>query len=120
MKGSDVGGPQLREPNVVASGLKIPGYALAQICLTIVLTCGTAFAVTGEGSTGKYWAKVVFQNCAGGGGRLDLGIMHRFQNTELSDWLRAPRGLKILNGMTWILPPVLRNRSSGSGRAAST
>ena len=64
----------------------------------------------------KQFPHVVFQNCAGGGGRLDLGIMHQFQNTELSDWLRAPRGLKILNGMTWMCPgdsaSHVRNRKS--------
>jgi alpha-galactosidase len=57
---------------------------------------------------------VIFQNCAGGGGRLDLGILSRFQNTELSDWMRAPRGLKIANGMTWILPPEILLRSFGT------
>ena len=62
----------------------------------------------------KKFPKVVFQNCAGGGGRLDLGIMERFQNTELSDWLRSPRGLKILNGMTWILPPEILLRTFGT------
>jgi alpha-galactosidase len=58
--------------------------------------------------------RVIFQNCAGGGGRLDYGMMHRFQNTELSDWLRAPRGLKILNGMTWVLPPEILLRTFGT------
>ncbi len=58
--------------------------------------------------------KVILQNCAGGGARLDLGIMRRFHNTELSDWLRAPRGLKILNGMTWILPPEILLRTFGT------
>jgi alpha-galactosidase len=62
----------------------------------------------------KQYPHVIFQNCAGGGGRLDLGIMRRFQNTELSDWLRAPRGLKILNGMTWILPPEILLRTFGT------
>ena len=62
----------------------------------------------------KQFPQVIFQNCAGGGGRLDLGIMSRFQNTELSDWLRAPRGLKILNGMTWILPPEILLRTFGT------
>jgi alpha-galactosidase len=57
---------------------------------------------------------VIFQNCAGGGGRLDLGIMQRFQNTELSDWMRAPRSFKIINGMTWILPPEILLRSFGT------
>jgi alpha-galactosidase len=62
----------------------------------------------------KRFPNVIFQNCAGGGGRLDLGIMRRFHNTELSDWMRAPRGLKILNGMTWILPPELLLRTFGT------
>ena len=58
--------------------------------------------------------KVAFQNCAGGGGRLDWGMMRRFDNTELSDWMRPPRGLKILNGMTWVLPPEILLRTFGS------
>ncbi|MBI3666568.1 MAG: alpha-galactosidase [Acidobacteria bacterium] len=62
----------------------------------------------------KQFPRVIFQNCAGGGGRLDLGILRRFHNTELSDWMRAPRGLKILNGMTWILPPEILLRTFGT------
>ena len=62
----------------------------------------------------KQFPNVIFQNCAGGGGRLDYGIMQRFQNIELSDWLRAPRGLKILNGMTWVLPPEILLRTFGT------
>ncbi len=58
--------------------------------------------------------KVIFQNCAGGGGRLDLGILRRFHNTELSDWMRGPRGIKVLNGMTWILPPEIMLRVFGT------
>jgi len=57
---------------------------------------------------------VIFQNCAGGGGRLDWGIMRRFDNTELSDWLRLPRAAKILNGMTWVLPPEILLRTFGT------
>jgi alpha-galactosidase len=60
------------------------------------------------------YPRVIFQNCSGGGGRLDLGIMRRFHNTELSDWMRGPRGLKILNGMTWILPPEILLRTFGT------
>ena len=62
----------------------------------------------------QQFPRVIFQNCAGGGGRLDLGIMGRFQNTELSDWMRAPRSFKITNGMTWILPPEILLRSFGT------
>ena len=47
---------------------------------------------------------VIVQNCDGGG-RLDWAIMRRFDNTDLSDWLRLPRAVKILNGMTWVLAP---------------
>lgn len=62
----------------------------------------------------KQFPKVIFQNCAGGGGRLDYGILRRFDTTELSDWMRAPRGLKILNGMTWLLPPEILLRTFGT------
>jgi len=62
----------------------------------------------------KKFPKVLLQNCAGGGGRLDLGILRRFHNTELSDWMRGPRNLKILNGMTWILPPEILLRTFGT------
>jgi len=62
----------------------------------------------------KEFPNVIFQNCSSGGGRLDYGMMQRFQNTELSDWLRAPRGLKILNGMTWVLPPEILLRTFGT------
>jgi alpha-galactosidase len=57
---------------------------------------------------------VVFQDCAGGGGRLDWGTLHRFNNAELSDWMRMPRGLKILNGVTMSLPPEVLLRTFGT------
>ena len=62
----------------------------------------------------QQFPRVIFQNCAGGGGRLDWGIMRRFDNTELSDWMREPRGVKILNGMTWVLPPEILLRTFGT------
>ena len=58
--------------------------------------------------------RVVFQNCAGGGGRLDWGTMARFHNVELSDWMRLPRGVKILNGVTMSLPPEALLRTFGT------
>ncbi len=58
--------------------------------------------------------KVVFQNCAGGGGRLDWGTLGQFHNTELSDWMRMPRGLRILNGVTLSLPPEILLRTFGT------
>src|ERR1700691_4467156 len=58
--------------------------------------------------------RVIFQNCAGGGGRLDWGILRRFDNTELSEWMREPRGGKMLNCVTWILPPEILLRTFGT------
>ncbi len=54
---------------------------------------------------------VIFENCAGGGGRTDLGIMARFHTTWISDWMRAPRAVQILNGLTLTLPPEVCSRA---------
>jgi alpha-galactosidase len=62
----------------------------------------------------KKFPKLVFQNCAGGGGRLDWGTLRLFHNTELSDWMRMPRGLRILNGVTMSLPPEVLLRTFGT------
>lgn len=48
---------------------------------------------------------VIFENCAGGGGRTDLGMMKNFNHTWVSDWQKAPRSVMITNGMTLALPP---------------
>ena len=56
---------------------------------------------------------VIFQNCASGGGRLDWATMRLFHNTELSDWIRMPRGVRILSGDTMSLPPEILLRSFG-------
>lgn len=48
---------------------------------------------------------VVFENCAGGGGRTDLGMMQSFNHTWVSDCQVAPKSLTITNGMTMALPP---------------
>ena len=64
--------------------------------------------------------RVVFQNCAGGGGRLDWGTMARFHTVELSDWMRLPRGVKILNGVTMSLPPEALLRTFGTVRWSGT
>jgi alpha-galactosidase len=58
--------------------------------------------------------QVVFQNCCGGGGRLDLGMLSHFHNTEESDWMRQPRGLLIHNGLTMSLPPEILLRTFGT------
>ena len=51
------------------------------------------------------YPQVVFENCAGGGGRTDVGFVRQFTHTWVSDWNRAPRSLAVANGMTMALPP---------------
>lgn len=48
---------------------------------------------------------VIFENCASGGGRTDLGIMRFFNHTWVSDNQKLPRSTAITNGMTMVLPP---------------
>jgi alpha-galactosidase len=63
--------------------------------------------------------EVIFENCASGGGRLDLGMLRWFQITEISDWMPAPRSLKILNGLSLHLPPEICLRTFGTEIAES-
>ncbi len=53
----------------------------------------------------KRFPKVIFENCAGGGARTDLGMMKNFNHTWVSDWQKAPHSVMITNGMTMALPP---------------
>ncbi len=53
----------------------------------------------------KRFPNVIFENCAGGGGRTDLGMMKSFNHTWVSDWQKMPRSIEITNGMTMALPP---------------
>ncbi|MBO5858448.1 MAG: alpha-galactosidase, partial [Clostridia bacterium] len=53
----------------------------------------------------KRFPEVIFENCAGGGGRTDLGMMKCFNHTWVSDCQCAPESLYITNGMTMALPP---------------
>lgn len=53
----------------------------------------------------KRYPNVIFENCAGGGGRTDLGMMKAFNHTWVSDWQNMPRSVRITNGMTMALPP---------------
>jgi alpha-galactosidase len=57
---------------------------------------------------------VVFQDCSGGGSRLDWGTLQHFHNAEISDWMRLPRGVKIFNGHTLSLPPEILLRTFGT------
>ncbi|MCC7352791.1 MAG: alpha-galactosidase [Anaerolineae bacterium] len=60
---------------------------------------------------------VIFENCAGGGGRTDLGLVRHFDHTWTSDWSIAGRHFSITNGMTMALPPPLVDRQYGGGGA---
>ncbi|MBQ8227455.1 MAG: alpha-galactosidase [Clostridia bacterium] len=53
----------------------------------------------------KRFPDVVFENCAGGGGRTDLGMMKAFNHTWVSDCQVMPQSIIITNGMTMALPP---------------
>ena len=53
----------------------------------------------------KRFPNVVFENCAGGGGRTDLGMMKAFNHTWVSDCQVVPESVVITNGMTMALPP---------------
>jgi alpha-galactosidase len=63
---------------------------------------------------------VVFENCAGGGGRTDIGMVRWFHHTDVTDWQIAPRSFMITNGMTMALPPESVDRLLGgqSGQTA--
>lgn len=57
------------------------------------------------GNLKKRFPHVIFEGCASGGGRTDLGLLKYFNHTWVSDWQRAPRSVLITNGMTIALPP---------------
>lgn len=53
---------------------------------------------------------LILENCAGGGGRTDLGQVRRFSHTWVTDWQVPPRSFSITNGMTIALPPEYVDR----------
>ena len=53
----------------------------------------------------KKYPRVIFENCAGGGGRCDLGMVKHFTHTWVSDYQIAPRAVAITNGISMVLPP---------------
>ncbi len=53
----------------------------------------------------KRFPKVIFENCAAGGGRTDWAQMKGFNHTWVSDCQVLPRSALITNGMTMALPP---------------
>jgi len=61
--------------------------------------------------------RVIFENCAGGGGRTDIGMVRYFNHTWITDWQIAPRSFSITNGMTTALPPERVDRlGAGMGQ----
>ncbi|MFA6109813.1 MAG: alpha-galactosidase [Candidatus Latescibacterota bacterium] len=64
--------------------------------------------------------EVIFENCAGGGGRTDLGQVRRFSHTWVTDWQIAPRAFTITNGMTMALPPEYVDRLVGGQSGYTT
>jgi alpha-galactosidase len=63
---------------------------------------------------------VIFENCAGGGGRTDIGMVRRFSHTWVTDWQIAPRSFTITNGMTMALPPEYVDRLIGGQSGYTT
>jgi len=63
---------------------------------------------------------VIFENCAGGGGRTDIGMIRRFDHTDVTDWQIAPRSFLITNGMTMAIPPERIDRLVGGQSGFTT
>ena len=64
--------------------------------------------------------EVIFENCAGGGGRSDVGLVRRFSHTWVTDWQIAPRSFAITNGMSMALPPEYVDRLVGGQSGCTT
>lgn len=60
---------------------------------------------------------VIFQNCASGGARTDVGMVRFFDHTWVTDWQIAPRAFSITNGMSMALPPERVDRLAGMGQS---
>ena len=52
----------------------------------------------------REYPNVIFQNCAGGGMRCDVGMTGLMSNTWISDVNAAPHSFRIANGMSMMLP----------------
>lgn len=62
----------------------------------------------------KRFPDVIFENCASGGARTDLGMLASFDTTWVTDWQLAPRSFDIVNGMSLALPPEFIGRLVGT------
>ena len=61
----------------------------------------------------RRFPKLQLENCSSGGGRTDLGMNSRFTTAWISDWMRMPRTLRILNGMSMAMPAEYLDRLFG-------
>jgi len=61
----------------------------------------------------KRFPNVIFENCAGGGGRTDVGMMKNFTETWITDFQLHPNAFRITNGLSMALPPEFINRLVG-------
>jgi alpha-galactosidase len=68
---------------------------------------------------GERFPNLQLETCASGGGRTDLGMVGKFTTTWVSDWMRMPRTVRILNGMSMALPPEYINRLFGAAMGGS-
>lgn len=64
----------------------------------------------------RAFPKVIFQNCASGGARTDLGLLRFFDHTWITDHQIAPRSFSITSGMSMALPPERMDRLIGFGQ----
>ncbi len=62
------------------------------------------------------YPNMLMENCSGGGGRTDIGLLSRFHYTWITDWQVAPRAQRIFNGMSMALPPERIDRNAGVGQ----
>jgi alpha-galactosidase len=61
----------------------------------------------------RRFPNLLMENCAGGGGRTDLGQLSRFHHTQTSDHWLMPRVVRIHNGLTLALAPETMMRMFG-------
>ncbi len=53
----------------------------------------------------REFPEVCLENCGGGGGRNDLGMLARFHYAAVSDWSVMPYSIRAINAMTLFIPP---------------
>jgi alpha-galactosidase len=61
----------------------------------------------------RRYPHLILENCAGGGGRTDLGMASRMHYTWFSDYTLAPRTVRMQNGMMLALAPEVLARPMG-------